>query len=63
MPSNPPKKGMRRMTVDMPDGLFFALKKESLERDMKGQRVPVSHLIREAGEDKFKPKKGTSRGR
>ena len=57
MPSNLPKEGMRRMTVDMPDKLFFALKKESLEREMRGQRVSVSLLIREAVEAKFKPKK------
>ncbi len=57
MPSNLPKEGMRRMTVDMPDNLFFALKKESLEREMRGQRVSVSLLIREAVEAKFKPKK------
>jgi len=57
MPSSFPKEGMKRMTVDMPDDLFFALKKESLEREMKGQKVSVSQLIREAIGDKFKAKK------
>ena len=54
----PPREGMRRMTIDVSEPQFFAIKTAVLERQKKGQRLSTVEFIREAIEEKLSKKEG-----